>query len=224
MATHGSVRDQVIAEDTVFRPVAPEDHGPRPGTDVEQERGVHIAQVDEVGYGIAAGDQHRVDGRILGHQAAGHFHRRDRGHAACVQVDAPGAAGADAMGDIDGGRPQQVFAPFFGGAEHHVDVHRIDTGLVDRLAGRPNGHVVRVYRRVRDVLALDAQLFPHHPFGQSALLRDLLRGDVAVREPGAGGDDADGRHAFGSVAMPCAIRSVTMSAISSAGRLSSHSA
>ena len=108
----------------------------------QQQRAAARAQVDQearsrvgvhqVAVAIASGDEHGVDMRVGGHQALGQLDRADGGAAPHLHVDGPGPRGAQIIGQLDARRPDGIFFPLLGGAEHHVDCIRRNPGLGQR--------------------------------------------------------------------------------------------
>ena len=161
-------------EHSILGPITFHDHRAGSSTDVEEERRVDVGQVDEVRDHVAAADEDGVDRRIVCHEASRELHGCDSCGTPGVDVDAPGVLCPNLMCKVDGGGPQQTLSPFFGGAEHDVDIERIDARLLDGFAGGVGRHLVRMHGGVGDKLALDREFLSDCSFRKAALLGDVL--------------------------------------------------
>ena len=113
------------------------------GAEVEHEGDAAVGEVYEVAVAIAAGHQDGVALIIREEDVLGQLHGRHGGAAAVLHVDAPGAAGADAVLDIAGGGGEGVLLPLLAEAEDGVYLHGVDAGVLQAVQSRERAHLLR---------------------------------------------------------------------------------
>ena len=182
MVRHGAVGHQVAAQHVVARPISAKQQRAAGRGQVEHEGGARVLEIDQIAVAVATRDQHGVDIRVSGHHVAGHLQRGDGGAAAHLHVNGPGPRRADLIGQFDACGPEEVFLPLLGGAEHQVNLVRLDPGLRQAVLRGPDAHLVGVIIRPRHVLLGDAELVADDRFGDAGLPRDVGRGHHGLRD------------------------------------------
>ena len=133
------------------------------GTEIEHERDAAVSEVYKIAVAIAAGHQDGVALVVGQEDVLGQLHGRNSGAAAVLHVDAPGAAGADALLNIAGRSGEGVLLPLLSEAEYGVDFHGVDAGVLQTVEGGERAHLLRTIARLigGDALLTNAQLVYH---------------------------------------------------------------
>ena len=111
---------------------------------------------EKYGGQIIAGEHHRLGDIEGGHHRAAHgFH-----------VEAPGPVGADLMRDMEAGEPAGVILVLGAAPDHEVELRSLYTRVLQSLSRSLDAHFRRRVLGSGYRLALYAEFFRYHPFGE----------------------------------------------------------
>jgi len=142
-------------------------------TEIHQEAGTRLREVDEVVVPVAGNEENRPQVLAGDHEALGDIQGRHHGTAHGFHIEAPGIDRPEFVRDVEPREPAWVILVLGAAPDHQIQVAPREAGLLQRLARRLEAHDRGGISGVRDRFPFDAEFLGDDVLGHSRRKRQI---------------------------------------------------